>query len=62
MSPRAWLIQQRLRAACTLLEDNAITIDEVARRTGMGTATNLRTHFHRAFATTPTAYRRAFAS
>jgi transcriptional regulator GlxA family with amidase domain len=61
MSPRAWLIQQRLRAACTLLEDGGITIDEVARRTGLGTATNLRAHFHRAFATTPTAYRRAFA-
>ncbi|MFI7636716.1 GlxA family transcriptional regulator [Nonomuraea sp. NPDC049400] len=61
MSPRAWLIQQRLRVACTLLEDGDITVDEVARRTGLGTATNLRAHFHRAFATTPTAYRRAFA-
>ncbi|MCW6007409.1 helix-turn-helix domain-containing protein [Micromonospora sp. CPCC 205371] len=60
MSPQAWLTQQRLRAACTLLEDVEITIDEVARRTGLGTATNLRNHFHRAFATTPTAYRRAF--
>ncbi|MEV4571886.1 helix-turn-helix domain-containing protein [Nonomuraea jabiensis] len=60
MSPRAWLIQQRLRAACTLLEDGDITVDEVARRTGLGTATNLRAHFHRAFATTPTAYRRTF--
>ncbi|MCF0093836.1 HTH-type transcriptional regulator CdhR [Micromonospora sp. MH99] len=60
MGPRAWLIQQRLRAACTLLEDNGISVDEVARRTGLGTATNLRAHFQRAFATTPTAYRRAF--
>ncbi|MEU4555863.1 AraC family transcriptional regulator with amidase-like domain [Micromonospora violae] len=60
MSPRAWLIQQRLRAACTLLENGDITVDEVARRTGLGTATNLRAHFQRAFATTPTAYRRAF--
>ncbi|MEV4822269.1 DJ-1/PfpI family protein [Micromonospora sp. NPDC049274] len=60
MSPRAWLIQQRLRAACTLLEDGGISVDEIARRTGLGTATNLRAHFQRAFATTPTAYRRAF--
>ncbi|MDG9676729.1 DJ-1/PfpI family protein [Micromonospora sp. DH14] len=60
MSPRAWLIQQRLRAACTLLENGDITVDEIARRTGLGTATNLRAHFQRAFATTPTAYRRAF--
>lgn len=60
MSPRAWLIQRRLRAACALLEKNETTVDEVARRTGLGTATNLRVHFRRAFATTPTAYRRAF--
>ncbi|MER7892419.1 helix-turn-helix domain-containing protein [Micromonospora sp. NPDC094482] len=60
LSPRAWLVQQRLRAACTLLEDGDLSIDEVARRTGLGTATNLRTHFRRAFAATPTAYRRAF--
>ncbi|MEK8105036.1 helix-turn-helix domain-containing protein [Micromonospora sp. M12] len=52
MSPRAWLIQRRLRAACALLEKNEITVDEVARRTGLGTATNLRAHFRRAFATT----------
>ncbi|MEV1159908.1 helix-turn-helix domain-containing protein [Micromonospora chokoriensis] len=60
MGPRAWLIQQRLRLACTLLESDEISVDDVARRTGLGTATNLRAHFHRAFATTPTAYRRAF--
>ncbi|MCX5065498.1 helix-turn-helix domain-containing protein [Micromonospora lupini] len=60
MGPRAWLIQQRMRAACTLLEDGGISVDEIARRTGLGTATNLRAHFQRAFATTPTAYRRAF--
>ncbi|WP_144122567.1 GlxA family transcriptional regulator [Catellatospora sichuanensis] len=60
MSPRAWLILQRLRAACTMLENPDITVDEVARRSGLGTATNLRMHFHRAFATTPTDYRRAF--
>jgi AraC family transcriptional regulator, transcriptional activator FtrA len=59
-SPQSWLTQQRLRAACALLEDADVTVDEVARRTGLGTATNLRTHFHRAYATTPTAYRRAF--
>ncbi|MFI5924869.1 GlxA family transcriptional regulator [Micromonospora sp. NPDC051543] len=62
MGPRAWLIQQRLRAACTLLEVGGISVDEIARRTGLGTATNLRAHFQRAFATTPTAYRRAFTS
>ncbi|MFF0232810.1 GlxA family transcriptional regulator [Micromonospora sp. NPDC005254] len=60
MSPQAWLTQQRLRAACGLLEDGTVTIDEVARRTGLGTATNLRAHFRRAFAATPTAYRQAF--
>ncbi|MFG1918653.1 GlxA family transcriptional regulator [Micromonospora sp. NPDC048898] len=60
MSPQAWLTEQRLRAACELLESDDSTIDDIARRTGLGTATNLRAHFRRAFATTPTAYRRAF--
>ena len=59
-SPHDWLTRQRLRVACTLLEDPAVSVEEVARRSGLGTATNLRLHFQRAFATTPTAYRSTF--
>lgn len=60
MSPHAWLTEQRLRAACALLEDPDIPIEDIARRTGMGSATNFRLHFRRAYATTPTAYRATF--
>ncbi len=59
-SPHDWLTRARLRAACALLEDPAMGIDEVARRSGLGTAANLRLHFQRAFATTPSAYRSTF--
>ena len=56
-----WLLAQRVDAARAALETGDATIEEVARATGFGTAANLRKHFHRAVATTPTAYRRAFA-
>ncbi|HLL68053.1 MAG TPA: helix-turn-helix domain-containing protein [Micromonosporaceae bacterium] len=59
-SPQSWLTHQRLRVACRLLENSDLSVDEVARRTGLGTPTNLRAHFRRAFATTPSDYRRAF--
>ncbi len=61
-SPLAWLVHQRLRVACRLLEDGDTGIDEVARRSGLGSAENLRLHFRQAFATTPTAYRSSFGA
>ena len=61
MSPHAWLTSRRLRAACALLEDDQLSVGEVARRTGLGSAANFRLHFQRAFATTPSAYRGAFS-
>jgi AraC family transcriptional activator FtrA len=60
MSPHAWLTEQRLRTACELLEDPSVPVEDIARRTGMGSATNFRLHFRRAYATTPTAYRATF--
>ncbi|MBW6433789.1 DJ-1/PfpI family protein [Actinoplanes hulinensis] len=59
-SPRAWLIAARLREACTLLETGDLTVEEIARRTGLGSAANLRLQFRRTYATTPLAYRSAF--
>jgi AraC family transcriptional activator FtrA len=59
-SPRAWLIAARLRKACTLLETGDLTVEEIARRTGLGSAANLRLQFRRTYATTPLAYRSAF--
>ena len=61
-TPLRWLITQRLNLARELLEKDGAGIDEIAHRSGFGTADNLRLHFHRHLRTTPSAYRRAFAS
>jgi len=55
-----WLLAQRVDAARAALEAGAASIEEVARDTGFGSAANLRKHFRRHVATTPTAYRRSF--
>jgi AraC family transcriptional regulator, transcriptional activator FtrA len=59
-SPRRWLTAQRIHHARRLLETTDLPVEEVAQRSGFGTAAALRTHFGRATATRPTAYRRTF--
>jgi AraC family transcriptional regulator, transcriptional activator FtrA len=59
-SPRAWLTASRLRRACTLLETGDLKVEEIARRSGLGSAANLRLKFRQTYATTPLAYRRTF--
>lgn len=55
-----WLVARRVDAARALLETTSASIDDIAGECGFGTAANLRKHFHRRLAITPTAYRRAF--
>ena len=59
-TPLRWLIEQRVAHARRLLEGTDLPVEEVAARSGFGTAMSLRDHFGRAVDTTPTAYRRAF--
>ena len=59
-TPLRWLTAQRLLEARRLLETTDLPIDDVADRSGLGTAANLRLHLARDAATTPTAYRRAY--
>jgi AraC family transcriptional activator FtrA len=59
-TPLQWLLSQRVLEARRLLESTRLPVEEVAWRTGFGTAASLRDHFRRATATTPTAYRRSF--
>jgi transcriptional regulator GlxA family with amidase domain len=59
-TPHQWLVQQRVLLAQRLLETTDLTVDLIASRCGLGTATNLRQHFQRMFRTTPNAYRRTF--
>ncbi len=60
-TPLKWLNAQRVLEAQRLLEHTDLDVEQVAARSGFGSAPSLREHFRRATATTPTAYRRAFA-
>ncbi|MEV6521802.1 helix-turn-helix domain-containing protein [Longispora sp. NPDC051575] len=59
-TPLAWLTGERLTLACRLIERGEARFDVVARRTGLGTATNLRALMRRELGLTPSAYRRRF--
>jgi transcriptional regulator GlxA family with amidase domain len=61
-TPLQWLLAQRVLEARRLLEASDLPVEAVAWRCGFGSAASLRDHFRRATATTPTAYRRAFAA
>lgn len=60
-TPLRWLLSRRVLEARRLLEESDLPVEAIAWRCGFGTAASLRDHFRRATATTPTAYRRAFA-
>lgn len=59
-TPLRWLLAERVGEARRLLEESDLSVDEVAWRSGFGSAASLRQHFRRATATTPTGYRRSF--
>lgn len=60
MSPKQWLIQQRLQRVCTLLESTRLDIEQVAQKSGFEQAMNLRHHFRKQFNISPTQYRQQF--
>jgi transcriptional regulator GlxA family with amidase domain len=60
-TPHQWLSHQRVLLAERLLEETGLPIEEVARRSGFGTAATLRQSFSRVRGTSPAAYRRTFA-
>jgi len=62
VTPLRWLTAQRLALARELLESTELTIEDIAVRCGLGSAVNLRTHFYRDTATTPSRYRQTFSS
>ncbi|MFG1606106.1 GlxA family transcriptional regulator [Actinoplanes sp. NPDC049265] len=61
-TPLAWLTGERVALACRILERGEPRLDVVARRSGLGTATNLRTLLRRETGLTPTEYRRQFGA
>ncbi|MET8567865.1 helix-turn-helix domain-containing protein [Streptomyces sp. NPDC004783] len=60
VSPGQWLTQQRVERARHLLESTDLSVDQVAREAGFGTAQSMRQHLQAALGVTPTAYRRTF--
>ncbi|MFD4668312.1 GlxA family transcriptional regulator [Lentzea sp. NPDC058450] len=60
-TPLAWLTGERVTLACRLLELGEQRLDVIARRTGLGTAANLRALMRRDTGLTPTQYRRRFS-
>ncbi|WP_175712910.1 transcriptional regulator FtrA [Burkholderia ambifaria] len=59
MSPLTWLIRERVNLAKDMLETHpALSLAQIAARSGFGSEESLRRHFRRVAATSPTAYRR----
>ncbi|MFD9459942.1 GlxA family transcriptional regulator [Streptomyces sp. NPDC060027] len=62
VSPGQWLTRQRVEHARHLLESSDLSIDQVARDAGFGTAQSMRQHLQATLGVTPTTYRRTFRS
>lgn len=60
VSPGQWLTQQRVERARHLLESTDLSVDQVARDAGFGTAQSMRQHLQAALGVPPTVYRRTF--
>jgi AraC family transcriptional activator FtrA len=60
-TPNQWLTTVRLEHARRLLEQTDLGIDQIAHRSGLGSATTLRNRLASHVGLTPTAYRRALA-
>jgi AraC family transcriptional regulator, transcriptional activator FtrA len=60
-TPHRWLTLQRVLRAQRLLEDTDLGIDDVAERSGFGSAALLRHHFRKVVGVAPVDYRRTFA-
>lgn len=60
ISPGQWLTRQRVERARHLLESTDLSVDQVARDAGFGTAQSMRQHLQSVLGVPPTVYRRTF--
>jgi AraC family transcriptional activator FtrA len=60
MSPKQWLLNERIRTAQELLETSDESVDRIAARVGFGSDASLRKGFAKRFGVSPAAYRRTF--
>jgi AraC family transcriptional regulator, transcriptional activator FtrA len=61
MTPADWITRMRVDRARELLESTTLSIDGIAARAGLGTATTLRHHFRKKVGVSPVEYRRRFS-
>ncbi len=61
-TPHQWILTQRVGLARRLLETTDASVEQVADRSGFGSAAALRLQFQRSMGTSPTAYRRTFCA
>jgi transcriptional regulator GlxA family with amidase domain len=59
-APGAWIRHRRLDRARELLESRDLSVDEVARLSGLGSGGNLRHHLRRGVGMSPTSYRKVY--
>lgn len=60
MSPKKWLIHQRITLARELLETSTHNMEQIAEASGFGSAMNLRHHFSQILGVSPSHYRNQF--
>jgi AraC family transcriptional regulator, transcriptional activator FtrA len=60
-TPVEWLTDARVERARELLEHSDLSIEQIAARSGFGTAATLRHHFRRKLQVSPISYRARFA-
>lgn len=61
-TPLQWLTSVRVEHARRLLEHTDLAVDQIALRSGLGSASNLRTRLADQTGLTPSAYRRTFSA
>ena len=61
MSPADWITSERVDLAREFLERTALSVEQIATRTGLGTPTTLRHHFRKKVGVSPVEYRRRFS-
>jgi transcriptional regulator GlxA family with amidase domain len=59
-SPLQWLTARRVDAVRSLLETTRLSVEEIARCTGLGTGANLRQHLRASIGVGPREYRRTY--
>lgn len=60
-TPHQWLLRQRILRARELLEQGAMSIEQVARHSGFHSTAAMRPHFTRYVTTSPATYKQSFA-